>query len=94
MGEKREKDVERILRVHGTRLFRLCMMMLGQKMDAEDALSETLLRYMTKAPLFWDEGKEKAWLFTVAANICRDMLRKRKRSKQLEPEELREFAVS
>lgn len=94
MAELREKDVERILHIHGTPLFRLCMMMLGHKMDAEDAVSETLLRYMTKAPIFWKEEEEKAWLFTVAANVCRDMLRKRKRSRQMEPQELQEFAVT
>lgn len=88
------RDAERILRIHGTSLYRLCMMMLGHRMDAEDALSETMLRYMTKAPIFWDEKKEKSWLFTVAANVCRDMLRKRKYTVQLDEAELKDYAVT
>lgn len=89
-----EKDGERILKTYGTPLFRLCMMMLGHQMDAEDALSETILRYLTKAPIFWDEKKEKSWLFTVAANICRDMLRKRKNTVYLEEAAFCDFGVN
>lgn len=93
MAERHDrKDAERILENYGTSLFRLCMMMLGHRMDAEDALSETMLRYMTKAPIFWNEKKEKAWLCSVAANVCRDMLRKRKRTVRLEEVAFCEFA--
>ena len=46
---------------------------------AEDAVQETYITYMRKAPPFSDSEHEKAWLLTVAANKCRDMLRYRKR---------------
>lgn len=88
------KRAEQVLRTHGTPLYRLCLMMLGQKMDAEDAVSETMLRYLTRAPAFPDETKERAWLFAVAANICRDMLRKRRKTVPLEEMELAGYGSS
>jgi RNA polymerase sigma-70 factor (ECF subfamily) len=52
---------------------------LGRTADAEDAFQDVFVRYATKAPEFADANHEKAWLITVASNICRDLLRKRKR---------------
>lgn len=86
-----DEAIERIITTYGTPLLRLSLMMLGQKMDAEDAVSETLIRYMRKAPKFRDSAQEKAWLYAVAANICRDMLRKRKRLVSLADTELSDY---
>ena len=74
-------------------LYRMCFMMLGQHADAEDAVADTLVRCMTKAPLFQDEAHRKAWLFRVAANICRDMLRFRFRRPVLQLEELADCGI-
>jgi RNA polymerase sigma-70 factor (ECF subfamily) len=48
---------------------------LCHKQDAEDALQDTFMRYIAKAPAFREGEHEKAWLITVALNICRDMRR-------------------
>ncbi|MBQ2903920.1 MAG: sigma-70 family RNA polymerase sigma factor [Clostridia bacterium] len=56
-------------------LFRICYSILCNKHDAEDALQETFLRYMLKAPLFKDSDHEKAWLIKVATNISKNMCR-------------------
>lgn len=87
-----DEAIERIVTTYGTPLLRLSLMMLGQKMDAEDAVSETLIRYLNKAPEFQDSAHEKAWLYAVAANICRDMLRKRKRLVSLTDADLSDYA--
>lgn len=87
-GRPADDEIERIVNTYGPALFRLSLMMLGREMDAEDAVSETMLRYIRKAPEFRDSGHERAWLYTVAANICRDMLRKRGRTVSLDQAEL------
>lgn len=86
-GEQVEKAVE----VYGDTLFRICLMMLCREQDAEDAVQETFLRYITKSPVFSDESHEKAWLITVAQNICRNMLRFRSRHPTVNPDELYDY---
>lgn len=73
---------------HGDRLFRLCLVLLGNAADAEDAVQETLLKYLQKAPVFESPEHEKAWLLRVAANHCRDVHRRRARHPQTPFEEL------
>lgn len=76
----RPTDCEKLLDTYGTMLFRLCLMTLGNVPDAEDAVSETLLRYLQKAPHFESEDHEKAWLLRVATNYCRDHFRKHRKN--------------
>ena len=80
------EDLERILNSHGNMLYRLCLLMLKNESDAEDAVQETLIKYYRKAPAFADAEHEKAWLIRVATNQCRDMLRFRARRPQVDGE--------
>ena len=77
------RDVESIVLIYGDMLYRLCLVMLKNKSDAEDAVQETIIKYLEKAPEFKDSEHEKAWLITVATNKCRDMLRFKQRHSQL-----------
>lgn len=53
-------------------LYRICILRLGNKQDAEDALQNTFIKYYYKAPEFSDANAEKAWLIRVAVNCCKD----------------------
>lgn len=86
-----EGDIERLIQMYGDKLFRLCLITLGNASDAEDAVQETFVKYLQKAPVFNDEEHKKAWLLTVATNQCRDMLRFKKRHPIVDMEEIREF---
>lgn len=90
MSENCEPDAERILRTHGDMLYRTAYLLLGNPHDVQDALQETLLRYLEKAPAFASQDHEKAWLLRVTANCCKDCLRFRKRHSYLDLEPLRE----
>lgn len=74
-----EKEIERILDDYGNMLFRICLIMLGNSHDAEDAVQETLIKYLQKTTDFNDKEHEKAWLIKVASNKCKDMIRFRAR---------------
>ncbi len=67
--------IEYAVKKYSQMLFRICYNILGNKQDAEDALQETFLRYMLKAPLFKDSDHEKAWLIKVATNISKNIRR-------------------
>lgn len=87
VGSRREKAAE-LVEEYGSALFRLCLVMLRSAPDAEDAVQEALLRYIERAPEFESAGAERAWLFTVAANRCRDALRAASRHPQITLDEL------
>lgn len=86
-------EMERVMQLYGNILYRLCLVMLGNASDAEEAVQETIIRYFQKAPAFADAEHEKAWLLKVAANKCRDMLRFRSAHPQLDLESLPEIPV-
>ena len=84
-------QVEAMIQKYGDMLFRTCLVMLQNQPDEEDAVQETVLKYMLKAPVFDSSEHEKAWLLKVAANHCRDMLRFRSRHPQVTLEQLTEY---
>ncbi len=60
---------------YGVSLFRLAMMYMGNKSDAEDAVHDVFVRYMMRMPQFKDETHEKAWFMRVCINVCKDKLK-------------------
>lgn len=70
----------------GPTVYRLAMVYLGRRADAEDITQEVFLRLLCRAPAFADGDHQKRWLCQVTANLCRDQLRGfwRKRVVELE----------
>lgn len=91
--EKIPPDANRAVEEYGNSIYRLCTVMLQNREDALDAVQESFLRYMTKAPDFNDNEHEKAWLIKVATNICKDMLRWRKHTSFLSLDEIRNIGT-
>lgn len=92
--QKTVPDAERAVDEYGNSLYRLCTVILQNRDDAQDAVQDCFLRYITKAPDFRSAEHEKAWLIRVATNICKDMLRYRKHSSFLSLEEIRTLTSS
>lgn len=69
------EDTDRVVNIHGTMILRICLVILGNQHDAEDAVQETFLRFITEANNVNDLEHEKAWLIRTATNICKDMKR-------------------
>ncbi|WP_066307420.1 RNA polymerase sigma factor [Bacillus sp. FJAT-29814] len=70
-----ETDLERMVDIYGNMLFRICFVILCNQYDAEDAVQDTFIKYLTKSPTFRDVEHEKAWLITVATNHCKNKRR-------------------
>ena len=86
--DSRRAKAAELVEKYGPALFRLCLVMLRNAADAEDAVQEALLCYIERAPEFESAGAERAWLFTVDSNRCRDALRAARRHPQLTLDEL------
>ncbi len=72
-------NIIRAVEKYGDMLYRICIVMLQNSSDAEDAVQETFLSYFRSSPDIADREHEKAWLIKTVTNKCRDTLRYRKR---------------
>jgi len=71
-------DLETKFNMYGTILYKICIVMMANESDAEDAVQDTFLKYIKKKPEFEGLEHERAWFIRVAVNVCKDMLRARK----------------
>jgi len=88
------RHIEYAVEKYSKMLFRICYSILCNKEDAEDAVQETFLKYMLKAPLFKDSDHEKAWLIKVATNVSKNMCRFNTRHAAENLDELRGIGIS
>ena len=54
-------------------LYRISLIYLKKREDAEEAVTDTFIRLMEYRPDFENESHEKAWLTKTAVNICKNM---------------------
>jgi RNA polymerase sigma-70 factor, ECF subfamily len=72
-----EATFSRVVDDHRGELHAHCYRMLGSLHDAEDALQETLLRAWRGLPDFGGRSSLRTWLYTIATNVCMDVLGRR-----------------
>ena len=69
----RPVDWETLVKENEDRLYRAALAILGDAQEAEDAVQDTFLKFLEKAPAELDSPP--AWLMRVLVNGCRDRLR-------------------
>lgn len=79
---------EEVVTKYSSMLYRICVVMLGNEADAQDAVQDTFCKYLERKQEFRDPEHEKAWLIKVAQNRCRDMRRFLLRHPQAELDEI------
>lgn len=80
--------IEQMVAEYSNMLYRICVVMLGNDADAQDAVQDTFCRYLERTEGFSDEEHKKAWLIKVATNRCRDMQRFRLRHPKVNLEDI------
>ena len=83
-----QPDVEGAWLRHADAMYRIALARLNNDADAQDAVQDVFLNFMTAAPVFENADHEKAWLIRVATNECRDLLRFRVRHPLAEVEQI------
>lgn len=68
-----------LLEEHVPRVYRFALRLTANPEDAEDLAQETFLRAWRHRGGIREPGAVRVWLFTIAANLWRDRLRRRKR---------------
>jgi len=71
---------DRLVDQYAGRVFGLVYRLTGSKADAEDLMQEVFLRVVRMIGAYQHDGRFEAWLFRIAANLCRDRVRRSKRT--------------
>lgn len=74
-------------------LYRLAFSYCGNPPDAEDVVQDVFVKYLRCRKTFESEDKRRAWLMTVTANRCLDLLRSHERRKTQSIETMPETAA-
>ena len=83
-----ERDIREVVIKYSDMLYKICLVILCNEQDVQDAIQDTFCKYLEKKPDFRNEEHEKAWLIKVATNICRDMIRFRVRHPKVSIDEV------
>src|SRR5690349_21923813 len=61
-------------------IYALAYRTIGREEDARDVCQETFLRAFRALPAFRGEAKFSSWLYRITLNLCRDWMRRERRT--------------
>jgi len=65
-------------------IYALAYRVIGRDEDARDVVQQTFLRAFRALPGFKGQAKFSSWLYRIALNLCRDWIRRKKRTPLVE----------
>lgn len=74
---------ERLYALHGARMKNLARNVLGNSVDAEDAVQETFLKVQRSIASFRGQSSFVTWAYRILINTCYDARRSRLRKKEV-----------
>jgi RNA polymerase sigma-70 factor, ECF subfamily len=74
---------ERLYAMHGARMKNLARNVLGNPIDAEDAVQETFLKVQRSIAGFRGQSSFVTWIYRILINTCYDARRSRLRKKEV-----------
>jgi RNA polymerase sigma-70 factor (ECF subfamily) len=74
---------ERLYAMHGARLKNLARNVLGNPIDAEDAVQDTFLKVQRSIASFRGQSSFATWIYRILMNTCYDARRSRLRKKEV-----------
>ena len=75
MGVCSREEIETIYRRNFKLVYQICLVLMKNISDAEDAAQSVFRRVMERNGAFHDPEHERAWLIVTAWNECRDQLK-------------------
>lgn len=83
-----EQEVNRAVEKYADTVFRICILHLKNKSDAEDIFQEVFLKFALNDKEFENANHEKAWIIRVTINACKDLIKSFFRSRTISIDEL------
>ncbi len=68
-------------------IYALAYRVIGHEQDARDVCQETFLRAFRGIAAFKGQAKFSSWLYRIALNLCRDWIRRERRTPVVQPPE-------
>ena len=81
---------ETLMTAYEKKIYCLCLRMMGNPQDGEDAAQEAMLRIWQKMSQYRGECAFSTWVYRVASSSCMDAIRKRSRQTQPSLEDMKE----
>src|SRR3977135_4453381 len=82
-----------LYRQYAPAIFRFCRRTMPTREDAEDATMDIFIKVRQRLAQYDSTRPFSAWLYTVAANHCWDLLRRRKTRQDLESGEIEDMPL-
>nr|WP_312578543.1 sigma-70 family RNA polymerase sigma factor [Sedimentibacter sp.] len=82
----KEEAYRQLVEDYGNKLLKTCYLILKDREEAEDVVQETFIKVFQKVETFREESGLYTWIYTIALNLSRDRLRKKKDMLTLEDE--------
>jgi RNA polymerase sigma-70 factor (ECF subfamily) len=79
-----ETAIARLVRGHQADVFRLALSVLNNPVEANEVAQDTFIAALAALKQYHEKSSFKAWLYTIALNISRSRLRKRKALERLQ----------
>ena len=83
-----EQEVNRAVEKYADTVFRIYILHLKNKSDAEDIFQEVFLKFALNDKEFENANHEKAWIIRVTINACKDLIKSFFRSRTISIDEL------
>ncbi len=74
-NRKKTPDMNKLVKVYGDSLLRMCFLYLKDLHMAEDAVQDTFLKVYKSYMNFKGDCEEKTWITRISINVCKNYLR-------------------
>ena len=79
----KRSEIAEFFKRYGPMVYRRARQILGKESDAEEAMQEVFIRALKGAEAFDGRSQISTWLYRITTNYCLNVLRNRKRRREL-----------
>jgi len=78
-----DERIEQIVCTYSSCLYRFAFAYLKEHAESQDVVQDVFIQLLDKQPVFGSPEQEKAWLYKVTANKCKNLLKSSRYIKEM-----------